>query len=489
MVTCRLRVIFAQLAGYVFAGYVFSGHWGVSLVCAADTVPTAASDVVATDGLVAGDPAIGYQLLVNQAYLPPDFEQVVFDHVWQVWPEPLRREAASATPAQRRQMAFDRYGLTSRPETPADQLPGPSLQYVVSEPDGPNPQWTMNCFSCHGGTVYGQPYPGAPNNRFALQTMSDEIRSLKIRKLRPLTRMDLGSAVIPLGETHGTTNSVIFGVGLMSRRDADLNNVKRTPAKLVHHDLDAPPWWHFSKRPDLYIDGFAKRGHRGLMQFTLVPENDASFFRRHEQDFLHVYAYLMSLTPPQYPHTIDEKLAEQGHHLFNRNCADCHGTYGADSHYPSVRVPIDELGTDPARLQALSPEGRAKYAASWFAINRDGSRQETTIDPDGYVAPPLDGVWASAPYFHNGSVPTLWDVLNPAERPSIWRRTADEMDETKIGLTIETVDQIPATATDIALRRQYFDTSRFGKSNAGHGYPDALTEPQKRAVLEYLKTL
>lgn len=457
---------------------------------AAADQPTAGEASVPITAVETGDPQRGYQLLVQRAYLSPDFEEVIFDNVWQVWPEPLRSRAAAATPAERRRLAFDRYGLTPRPETAAADLPGPSLQYVVTAADdGVNRHWTMNCFSCHGGEVYGQPYPGAPNNRFALQTMTEELRTMKLRNLRPLTRMDVGAAVIPLGTTHGTTNSVVFGVGLMSRRDADLNLVAPTPLPLVHHDLDAPPWWHFSKRPDLYIDGFAQRGHRGLMQFTLVSSNRAKFFRDHEQDFIHIYAYLMSVKPPRYPLPIDQALAQRGRQLFESTCADCHGSYGDRSHYPSVRVPIDEIGTDPVRLRALSPAGRQRYADSWFAINSDGQRQTTTIDPDGYVAPPLDGVWASAPYFHNGSVPTLWHLLNPESRPTIWRRTEQAMDEQKIGLTVETVTEIPSDIDDGAVRRQYFDTTQFGKSNRGHDYPNALTTDQKLAVLEYLKTL
>lgn len=436
-----------------------------------------------------GDPQTGYDLLVNKPFLPPDFDEAIFDEVWQVWPQPLRQAAQAATPAQRRQMAFQRYGLTARPETPAAELPGDPLQYVVTEHVGGDRSWTMNCFSCHGGTVYGKSYPGAPNNRFALQTMTEELRATKLKLAKPLSRMDFGSLVIPLGSTHGTTNAVVFGIGLMSRRDANLNLIDEIPSSLMHHDMDAPPWWHFSKRPEIYIDGFAERGHRGLMQFTLVPENGPDFYRQHEGDFKHIYSYLMSLKPPRYLLSIDKSLAETGHKIFNKTCASCHGTYGDDAVYPSVRIPLDEIGTDPVRLTALPVEGRQKYADSWFAIGADGQRQQTTVDPDGYVAPPLDGVWASAPYFHNGSVPTLWDVLNPETRPKIWRRVADELDESKVGLSVESVDRVPLTQTDIAVRRQYFDTTRFGKSNRGHDYPNTLTDDEKRAVLEYLKTL
>ena len=188
------------------------------------------------------------------------------------WPEPLRSEAEKSSLEERRTMAFERYGLTTRPGDDS----GKPLQYVVDE-DG---HWTMNCFSCHGGSVYGMPTPGAPNNRFALQTMTEEIRSTKFRLGKPLSRMDIGSLVIPLGTTHGTTNAVVFGMGLMSHRDEQLNVINRAPQSFVHHDMDAPPWWHFHKRPYIYIDGFAQKGHRGLMQFMLDPRERAGVLSR-----------------------------------------------------------------------------------------------------------------------------------------------------------------------------------------------------------------
>lgn len=428
--------------------------------------------------------ARGYQLLINKPFLPPDFTEEVFDSVWQAWPKPVQAQAAAATAQERRRMAMDRYGLTVRPND--DSLD--PLQYVVSDsPEGKT--WTMNCFSCHGGTVYGVPTPGAPNNRFALQTMTEELRLTKFKKGQPLSRMDLGAMFIPLGTTHGTTNAVVFGIGLMSRRDSQLNLIDTLPQSAVHHDMDAPPWWYFYKRPNIYIDGFAERGHRGLMQFTLVPENGPEFYRDHENDFKDIFAYLMSLRAPKYTGPIDPGLVKLGEGVFNESCADCHGTYGNDSSYPNRRIPIQDIGTDPVRLTALPVEGRKKYAVSWFAHQGERDEQKTLVDPDGYVAPPLDGVWASAPYFHNGSVPTLWHVLNPSLRPQLWRRTSDEIDSQRIGLEIESVDRVPLDQTDIAVRRQYFDTRNFGKSNSGHWYPDELTADEKTAVLEYLKTL
>jgi hypothetical protein len=143
------------------------------------------------------------------------------------------------------------------------------------------------------------------------------------------------------------------------------------------------------------------------------------------------------------------------------------------------------VGTDRVRLDALTDKQRAAFGTSWFA---DYGRQKTVASPAGYVAPPLDGIWASGPYFHNGSVPTLWHVLHPSERPKIWKRTGGSYDFQRLGQPFEAVESVPQDVTK-AERRMYFDTGAFGKSARGHDYPDQLSEDEKLAVLEYLKTL
>jgi hypothetical protein len=105
------------------------------------------------------------------------------------------------------------------------------------------------------------------------------------------------------------------------------------------------------------------------------------------------------------------------------------------------------------------------------------------------MAPPLDGVWASAPYFHNGSVPTLWHVLNPENRPTVWHRTSTELDASKVGLTVESLEETPKRIRDSSVKRTYFDTRVLGKSASGHDFPLELTADERTAVLEYLKTL
>ncbi len=423
----------------------------------------------------------GYRFLTETVLIPPDFNADTFDDVWKSWPQTLKVQAEALSPDDRRKMAFQRYGLTPRRNDDS----GKPLQYVVGADGG----WSMNCFACHGGTVYGTPMAGSPNNRFALQSLTEETFATKLRQGKPPSRMDLGSLAIPLGTTNGTTNAVVFGMGLMDQRDEKLNRMLSSPKFFTNHDMDAPPWWYFFKRPSMYIDGFAEKGHRGLMQFTLVPENGPDFYHRYENDFRNVLTYITSLRPPKYTGPIDKELSDAGRLLFEANCSECHGTYGTDWSYPNRRIPIDEIGTDPVRLTALTVAGRQKYSRSWFAHSGEADEQKTLVSPDGYVAPPLDGVWASAPYLHNGSVPTLWHLMHPDQRPQVWHPVSTAMDSEKVGLEIEEVSQVPESEPDVVLRRSYFDTRQFGKKNSGHDFPNRLSEAEKTAVLEYLKSL
>jgi len=421
----------------------------------------------------------GYRLLTEKRFLPADFDQEIFDQAWKTWPAPLRTQAAKSSLEQRRQLAFKRYGLTPRPNDDS----GKPLQYVVDA----NGQWALNCFGCHGGKLLGQVIPGLPNTHYAMQTFSEEIRATKVLLGKPLQRRDLGAAFVPMGSTHGTTNAVMFGVVLAASRDADLNYQRfRRPPKLTNHDMDAPPWWHFRKKPQIYIDGMAERGHRALMQFLMVRENGPEQFQQWENDFKDIYTYLMSLEPPKYPFPIKRPLADQGKSLFENHCSQCHGSYGDHPDYPNRMIPIQKIGTDPVRFRALSEDHRRWYEASWFAHH---GQKKVNTKPTGYVAPPLDGIWASAPYFHNGAVPTLSAVLYPDQRPTVWKRTENGYDQQRVGLEVTRYPEVPNGLKDRWEKRQFFDTRLPGKSARGHRFPDVLTGPEKQAVLEYLKTL
>ena len=106
--------------------------------------------------------------------------------------------------------------------------------------------------------------------------------------------------VMPVGTTAGTTTAVMFGVALMHFRDAELNVLPLRPGPpMVHHDMDPPAWWLMHRKTRIYADGFAQKGHRGLMQFMLVRENGPEKFREGEDDFSDVWAFIESLRRPK----------------------------------------------------------------------------------------------------------------------------------------------------------------------------------------------
>ncbi len=450
-------------------------------LCLIGTLIGAAQSACADEALERMSPAQrGFHWLTTKAYLPPDFDDEVFDSLWKVWPAELQKQAQAATPAERRKLAFSRYGLIERPGSKGT---GPALGYLSDGKGG----WVMNCLACHSGKVAGQPVFGSPNSNFALETLVEEVRQRKLQMGRTLAHLDKGGLTMPLGTTRGTTNSVMFGVALGSLRDKDLEMRRDfTVPRLLHNDADAPAFWNVRRKRLLYAEGFAVKSHRLLVQFVMLPRNSGATLRGWEEEFRDILAWIESLEPPHYPWEIDRRLASNGQAIFERSCAKCHGTYGAEGRYPNKIVALDEVQTDPVRLQSITIGRRQDMRDSWFG---NYGKEEYVVDPQGYVAPPLNGIWASAPYLHNGSVPTLWHLLHPSERPAVWRRTEDGYDQQKVGLEVTAFERLPETAKSKAEQREYFNTEQSGKSAGGHVFPDELTEDEKRAVLEYLKTL
>jgi hypothetical protein len=206
-----------------------------------------------------------------------------------------------------------------------------------------------------------------------------------------------------------------------------------------------------------------------------------------------ILEYLRYYRPPAFPGPVDRPLAARGAEVYAGSCAGCHGIYspGVDDvrlvSFPNRLVPGDQIGTDPVR---------------WRSANEDVlgvlRRVEYTrhLDPaptGGYVAPPLTGVWATAPYLHNASVPTLWHLMHPDERPARFLLGGHRLDLDRVGihgvLDDEGVLRYPDGYRPWANPRLY-DTAAPGFSNRGHEAEFAgLPEDEKRALLEYLKLL
>ena len=136
------------------------------------------------------------------------------------------------------------------------------------------------------------------------------------------------------------------------------------------------------------------------------------------------------------------------------------------------------------RLDRWGDHGRGRRASrleSCYQAN-DRPRPAGTPAPFAYKARPLDGIWATAPYLHNGSVPTLYDLLRaPADRPASFNVGTREYDPVHVGYRTE-----PAAPGNGFT----FNATGNGNSNEGHDYNvGRLTEAQRLALLEYLKTL
>ena len=175
--------------------------------------------------------------------------------------------------------------------------------------------------------------------------------------------------------------------------------------------------------------------------------------------------------------------------LFKENFADCH--QARDARIFSA----DDTGTDSARLNAMSEVTYRGFESDLHRgcpTNLVSCPSENTpllrkpSSPQGYAATPLDGIWARAPYLHNGSIPTLYHLLVPAERPKSFVVGSHDYDTTKVGFEWERSDPL----TEI------YESGRPAQVNTGHdnvkylGSVNWATDTEKReALLEYLKTL
>jgi hypothetical protein len=186
--------------------------------------------------------------------------------------------------------------------------------------------------------------------------------------------------------------------------------------------------------------------------------------------------FLLSSSAPRFPAPVDAALAGQGAAIYNAQCAACHA---ADGPRAGTIVPVEEVGTDRHRLDMWTRAAAAAYNDYGEGRVWDFSAFRSTT---GYVPPLHDGLWLRGPYLHNGSVPTLADLLlPPAERPSRFWRGYDVIDPVRVGF----VSSGPEAERVGAL----FDTTAPGNSNAGHTFGTTLPADDKRALLEYLKTL
>lgn len=187
--------------------------------------------------------------------------------------------------------------------------------------------------------------------------------------------------------------------------------------------------------------------------------------------------WLVQLPPPEYPFEVDDELAAQGRPLYEAHCANCH-EMGWDQGLVGTVIQIDEIGTDRERLDTWS---QAAADEANRAVAEVGIDRRDMVATDGYVAQPLDGVWLRAPYMHAGAVPNMRELLRPAsERSQVFWRGYDVYDQQNMGF-----ESFNEEAQRVGF---LLDTALPGNGNQGHEYGTNLSESQRDALIEYLKT-
>jgi len=248
------------------------------------------------------------------------------------------------------------------------------------------------------------------------------------------------------------------------------------------------------------------------------------------ENVVEVHRALKKLESPRWPEymlpPINSHKLVRGEALYRQNCASCHALITRDTHAPvgattedAVRinvkaVPLADIGTDPRQAATLAtrvvtletiPGGphaipytdavqkvtsgiveqwAAKAPGNEAAMKEiNAGRKNEIRGLFVYRARPLNGIWATAPYLHNGSVPTLHALLlPPGQRPSKFYVGSYEFDPVNVGF--ESVKPVE--------NGFLFDTTKPGNWNTGHeghGYGTDLSEEDRMALIEFLKTL
>jgi cytochrome c5 len=363
---------------------------------------------------------------------------------------------------------------------------------------------SANCLMCHAGRINGSLVVGlgAADRDFtrdqvsqldaALGFVSDPTEKAELRRFRD--RM-AAISVYSRPLTIGVNPADSLTAALFAHRDPATLTWSETPLlplpPPVVVPVDTPPWWRMNKKHAMFYNASGRGDHaRIMMAASLLCTETVAEARTIDAAFVDVRAWIeSSVQAPKWPFgSVDMALVTQGQAVFEATCAKCHGTYGANGVYPNQLVPIADVGTDPALV-----EGETQFGAAfvqWFANSFWG--ETSRLEPHlGYVAPPLDGIWATPPFLHNGSVPTLEALLDSSKRPQYWTRSfqSTDYDQTAVGWKFTRLDHGHAGEPNATARTKIYDTTQLGYGNAGHTFGDDLDDTERRAVIEYLKTL
>lgn len=408
---------------------------------------------------------------------------------------------------------------------------------------------TLSCAECHSANLFGKTVLGL-TNRFsranetfvAAKLVVPEIQPWMLRdsvgatdgEIRMLERLqaNLRSVATKMPQQRGLDTSLAQVALSLARREND-EYATKTPEAAAHprpeplsrQIADSKPavWWNVKYKDRWLSDGSVVSGNP---IFTNILWNEIGrggdlreldqWFARNESVIRELTSAVFASEAPRFTDFFPaERLpidrAKHGEALFNARCSRCHGIYekawdlpGATGRplvkqletvqvdYPSP-TPVRDVGTDPHRYLGMSSLARG---LNTLAISRDNGIVIET--QKGYVPPPLVGIWARWPYFHNNSVPTLCDVLTRHEgRPTMYfagEANDPERDFDSRCNGYPRGRQMPPEWT--RNTSMLYDTARAGLSNSGHdegiflkGGQELLTPQEKSDLIIFLQTL
>ncbi|MBU6154918.1 MAG: hypothetical protein KGP28_11495, partial [Bdellovibrionales bacterium] len=409
--------------------------------------------------------------------------------------------------------------------------------------------FTLSCAACHSSTLFGKPILGL-TNRFPRANLFFIHGQSTLQKVPPGLFSAVTGATASERAMYADSRDRIQSVGLKrpaalgldtSLAQVALSIAKRgsdpwatrdpsnagSPKPNILNDLvsDSKPavWWNVKYKTRWLSDGSVLSGNPIFTNFLWneigrgadLPEL-VSWLETKSDIVEELTTAVFATEAPKWrdylsESKIDVARAKQGQLLYQQSCANCHGTYekawsmSTPDRHPTDTVRtlyfektrVKDVGTDPGRrlgMRALKEALNPLEFSKRFNI----AIEEQT----GYVPPPLDGIWARFPYFHNNSIPNLCALMTPPEkRPEIFftgeaKDPEKDFDQDCVGYpTGAKTPRAWRVAKDSIEHR--FDTTRPGLSNAGHyerifrnqDGSEKFTADQKKDLIEFLKTL
>lgn len=541
--------------------------------------------------------------------LPSGLAAEDYNNLWQVWGLPGRPDNFDQLVAERHgsphSLGRNPYPLPGEDPNLTDggsgQLPMAYTQY--RRPDG---SWTGEigvkvCVLCHNGQLgTAEDGPGLGPQLGGAGSIGDfTVSGYDFDQAAGFFAAPSPTSAITISTNRGTGAIDFFQLAyvLFSGGDPELLLNDKIVFSQAIGNIKSPPWWNLAYRPQKF-HGAVLPTDSSRIDMAAYFDLGKSLSGSHEEALAWMddhagpfQVWAETTRPPTYPFAVDTQLAEQGAILFhaldlwsregnpaprpeqgNGSCASCHGVYSPrfahDERFldtPELRgiaayaVPQEIVRTDSVYADAIQSMRNADGSYNAAIENQDviycglGEAGHTEGNTPVLLAPPLWGVWAAAPYLHNGSLPNVWAVLDPSsERPDFWKRVSTPArpdqeglvvmgydtnlqrayDTDKLGWRYETLScgdegtqplvacsafnpgeqstvqrLLSAVFTQIGLtwniprpeamrmsqqdveNRKVYNTTLYSQGNQGHDFTAVLRDAERRALIEYLKTL